>query len=102
MTFPPSRLLTTNVHTAQCSTEGCARRSRARRLCESHYRRLIRLGYVGPAAIGRYRDPRPPDCRIEHCPNKRHIDGYCARHYSVVLWNQRRPGRQIPLVERRT
>jgi HNH endonuclease len=61
-----------------CSVEGCERELITRGMCQMHYRRLLRNGYVG--SVGPI-DRQRKLCRAPNCDHLAEAKGYCHGHY---------------------
>ncbi len=68
---------TTSPNTT-CSVPGCDRARDTRTWCHAHYKRWLRTGVPGPAAI---RPSRAPVCTVEGCNTAHKAQGLCNTHY---------------------
>lgn len=72
-----------NVTRTCAHPDGCPEPHKARGWCDGHYRRLLRLGDIGPADL--LRPTGRSECAIDDCPEPHKARGYCSTHYSRLL-----------------
>jgi hypothetical protein len=66
----------------QCSVDGCTRADYCRSLCDAHYKRLYRNGFVGSAPIRKIKRPDEVRlCEVEGCSKVYFASGMCTTHY---------------------
>lgn len=66
----------------KCLVETCDREQYSRQYCRTHYRRLIRTGYVrADEPLREYVVKEIRYCKLETCVDKHYAKGYCEFHY---------------------
>lgn len=74
-------MTTAHANERTCAVDGCGRMHYGRGLCHTHYKRQLRTGSPGPAAI-RTRPARDATCTVTGCDAPHEARGYCRTHYS--------------------
>jgi hypothetical protein len=76
-----------------CEAPDCDRKVYARKLCERHYRQLLRRGRLRA-------DPVPAECAVDGCARRAVTRGWCHGHY--LRWSRTGDVRpDLPLARRK-